>query len=282
VLRQIALEEWDDAADFLDGGTWLLRWLVAFLRRDADPEESTSGGWDLRAVTSETPSRAVVLRALIAYSYAARTLYLYGDENVDPREIHDLCCETLRPRKLVGDGGLLDTWERAVPALPEACLRRREVTVLAFQGVGERLPGFREGRLSDAPLVGEFLRQLRLETEDEGVEIAPELLIEQGLVYVFEEDARVAGMILSNLSDGRYVHAGSVFVHPAYRRRGVGRKLAAGLGVHLRETLESTAILDVFDENSSALAAYRAAGYCPVGRGLALWVDEAFWEQDLG
>jgi ribosomal protein S18 acetylase RimI-like enzyme len=84
-------------------------------------------------------------------------------------------------------------------------------------------------------------------------------------------------MIRSNLSDGRFVHAGGLYVLPDERGRGAGRGLALGLAREVERVPGAVALLDCDARNESALRAYRAAGYRKVGEGLEVRFPEEAW-----
>ena len=104
-----------------------------------------------------------------------------------------------------------------------------------------------------------------------------ESLVEGGLVFVIEEDRRVKGYVRSNLSDGRYVHGGGLFVHPLYRGKGIGRALALGLALRVRADSGAALVLDVNRENEAAARAYRAVGFRKQGAGLEVRFPHRAW-----
>ncbi|MFU8827013.1 MAG: GNAT family N-acetyltransferase [Brevefilum sp.] len=82
--------------------------------------------------------------------------------------------------------------------------------------------------------------------------------------FVWEED----GQLIGNLSliplqkDGRQVHLiANVAVHPAYRRRGIARKLTQKALTHLARGYEREVWLQVRADNPAAIALYRSMGF---------------------
>ena len=279
-LRRFTAAEASRAADFLDSRTVALRWLVAYLRHldllpDKDPPRCLFF-WGERESKG-----AVDLACILAHFVPTRTLYAGGEPDADLEAIQLLCEDALAPARVVGDLPILEAWRASSPSLFDHALRVSELDVFAFQGRGEVPAGYRVADPDDEEILIEYAELFSSET---GEVEAPDIpsLIDAGLVHVLETGHRLKGMVLSNLSDGRYVHGGGVYVHPAYRGEGIGRLLAQGLGARVRDEEGATAVLDAYRENTRALAAYRAAGYELLGSGRAVWLDSGVWEGSGG
>lgn len=302
MIRQLSHSDLDPAADYLDSRTLVLRWLVAFVR--GTPWESEGGEfagmpaswslwWDLRDSPGDPvggdrraadpvrrePVRGSLdaIRCVLAHFLVNRTLYVSGDPDADFEAIEDLCRELLLPARLVGDADVLDGWSARLPSIFASATRSRELDVLVYQGTGAVPAGFRLATPADANLLGEYLHLLYEELEEVGPP-SVDALIGAEMVYVLEDGSQVKGMVIANPCDGRYVHASGVYVHPAYRGRGVGRRLAGGLGATVLREQGVPVLLDAFCDNGAALAAYRAAGYASRGAGRVVWLGEAAWE----
>jgi ribosomal protein S18 acetylase RimI-like enzyme len=136
--------------------------------------------------------------------------------------------------------------------------------------------GFRPAESSDAGTLREFELLYASEMGLEDPESDIDSLISEGMAYVHEEEGMVAGTVRSNLSDGRYVHVGGVFVHPRFRRRGIGAKLVAGVSERIHRE-GSSVILDAARENEPALRTYRSLGFHDAGEGVSLrFPEDAF------
>lgn len=263
-LRRIAPADYRAVADFLDQRTFMLRWLVAFFRhRDLLPEEEEpywslwAGGYDKEPIA-----------CVAAHFFQNGTTYVCAAPSVDFASVEILFEEELLPERVVGDSEVMERWRTASPGFFESASRVTEVDVLAFEKAECVVPsGFRAARREDLGILESYGHAFEIETGSDTARDF-ESLIEHGLVYVFEEEGKVKGYVRSNLSDGRYVHAGGLYVHPAFRGKGVGRALAAGIGACVRATGGATVILDVNHDNEKALRAYLSAGYRTLGSGL--------------
>src|SRR5947209_8781369 len=83
--------------------------------------------------------------------------------------------------------------------------------------------------------------------------------------FVATTGGEVAGWVASSAVSGRCVYAGviehSVYVHPAARRRGIGRQLLAALIGSAEAAGIWTIQSGIFPENTASLALHRAAGF---------------------
>jgi predicted GNAT family acetyltransferase len=137
--------------------------------------------------------------------------------------------------------------------------------------------GFRVAERADLDLLVQFEELRRVEEdEEEGSDLS--CLLAAGLLFVFEEEGRILGFVRSNISDGRRVHAGGLWVHPRWRQGGVGRRLALGIGAHVLAHEGAVVVLDAYRDNPAALRAYAAAGYREVDSGLELCFGPDAWE----
>ena len=278
-LRRIAPGDHGAIAAFLDDRTLALRWLVAFFRRqDLFPEEE-SERWSLWCGVEGEEN----LSCVAAHFFPLATTYLAVEAGAaDPSGLGALLEEELLPERIVGDTGTMEALRGALPDVFERAVGERRTFILAWTASDRassdaRAEGtFRAAARADLGILEEYGRLFAAETgDDPGFDF--ETLVEHGLVFVVEREGKVAGLIRSNVSDGKYVHAGMLYVHPRWRFRGVGRELARGLGEWIRDREGATAILDVREDNPAALRAYEAAGYGKVGEGLELLMDEEAW-----
>ncbi|MGQ9589745.1 MAG: hypothetical protein ACUVYA_05560, partial [Planctomycetota bacterium] len=215
MFRELEPSEFEAAARILDPRTAALRWLVAFLRNSGDgrPPE---GRW---AVWGGGPAREAPASWIAVARLRARTLYVGGDgETADAADLEALARE-VSPLRVVGDASFLDLGTGRSAALRSRASGSRGFAVFAYRGGAESVPGFRIAEEEDLPVLLEYARLLFAELGEPDPPDT-EACLEAGLVYVVEERGHVLGIIFSNSSDGRYVHAGGAFVHPAHRGRG--------------------------------------------------------------
>jgi L-amino acid N-acyltransferase YncA len=87
--------------------------------------------------------------------------------------------------------------------------------------------------------------------------------------YVAIAEGRVAGWVAASAVSGRCVYAGvvehSVYVHPAVRGRGIGRRLLEELIASTEAAGIWTIQSGIFPENTASLALHQAAGFRVVG-----------------
>ncbi len=87
--------------------------------------------------------------------------------------------------------------------------------------------------------------------------------------YVATTAGRVAGWVAASAVSGRCVYAGvvehSVYVHPAARGRGIGRRLLGTLIASTEAAGIWTIQAGIFPENTASLALHQAAGFRVVG-----------------
>ena len=87
--------------------------------------------------------------------------------------------------------------------------------------------------------------------------------------YVAIAEYRVAGWVAASAVSGRCVYAGvvehSVYVHPAARGRGTGRRLLDTLIASTEAAGIWTIQSGIFPENTASLALHQAAGFRVVG-----------------
>jgi ribosomal protein S18 acetylase RimI-like enzyme len=271
-LDRLSAEQARAAAAFLDERTLALRFLVAFLRHlDAVPEEALAY-WRL-LWKAEAP------RALLAHFFHNGTTYACAEAGYDWGPATALCEADLLPERIIGDREVIERWRAASPAFFGRATKTHLLEILAAEPGGADedaapLPeGFRPARRDERAILEGFERLQSLET---GLDIQSDFdsLIEAGLVFVIEEGGEVIGCMRSNLSDGRYVHAGGLYVPPAHRGRRLGEKLARGLAQWVRREPGVAALVDVHASNEAALRAYRGAGFRKVGEGLEVRFPE--------
>jgi GNAT superfamily N-acetyltransferase len=263
-------------ADFLDSRTMALRWLVAWFRNIHRIGDDAEEVWSFWMDGAAAPSSCV-----LAHCAASATTYLGAAPEADFATVEILLEDEFLPERLVTDSMALDAWLRSAGNVARRADQTLGLEILAWgsRGSGDepRHPGFRRAIARDLDLLVDFDRYFQTEL---GLDVPTDLesLLEARLLFVLEEDGKVKGMVRSNLSDGKYVHAGGVYVHPPYRGRGVGRALAAGLGSLVREEEAATVILDAHAHRTDALKAYVAAGYERVGAGAELRWSVNAWE----
>jgi len=90
----------------------------------------------------------------------------------------------------------------------------------------------------------------------------------------------MAGLITSSLSKIRHSgHLTSVFVHPAYRRRGIARILVERLLVQAASAGMESVRLEVVADNLDAIRLYESLGFIRYGCEPAAYrVDERAWD----
>jgi ribosomal protein S18 acetylase RimI-like enzyme len=282
LIREIASQTAGDVAAFLDHHTLVHRWMVAFFRHLVEFPPESIPYWSFWDVFRGGPGRPETGRVgVVAHSFHAATTYVALAPGFQPGGIERLLLTELLPERLVGDGPAMDEWASRSPAFLG---RARSVEELAVLGLdpgrlredGVPAEGFRPAGPADGPVLREFEVLYAQEMEEEDPESDLPSLIARGLVFVMEVEGEVAGTIRSNLSDGRYVHAGGVFVHPRFRGRGLGQALVAGLARMILAS-GSSVVLDTRRSNEAALRSYRAAGFRDIGSGRALRFGEDAW-----
>lgn len=272
-LRRIQPADSESVADFLDSGPLIHRWLVAFFRhQDVFPEEEEPF-WSLwwGGQEEDGPPSCVV-----AHFFQTATTYVCAAADCELAPIERLCREELLPERIVGSLEHVGQWRDASPGFFERASGFTDIDVMVFEGGGDAPPNFRVGTEDDLASLEAYGELYAAESGDEFIRDF-ESLVEAELVFVVEEEGRLEGYVRSNLSDGRYVHGGGLFVHPLYRGKGVGRALALGLGLRVRADSGVTLILDVNRENEAAARAYRAAGFRKKGEGLEVRFPERAW-----
>ena len=266
-----------EAAEFLDGRSMVLRWLVAFLQHiDKIPPESLSG-WRLYWCNEPGAS------CMLAHSFRNGTTYVCAEDGFDFESLRHLFHEDLLPERIVSDRETASSWRKSSPGMLDSAGRSLELQVLAKQpdtgdGAQEDEAGdsFRTARADEAGA----LRQLEeMHCREIGLEEIRDFdsLIEAGLVYVVEADGELAGYVCANLSDGKYVHVSGLYVAPAYRGSRLGRVLAVEIARRIAAEHEAGALVDVYSDNAPAIRTYLEAGYVLVGEGLEARYHSDTW-----
>ena len=266
-----------EAAEFLDGRSMVLRWLVAFLQHiDRIPPESLSS-W--RLYWCREPGAS----CLLAHSFRNGTTYVCAEDGFDFESLRHLFHEDLLPERIVADRDTAAAWRRSAPGMLDSAGRSLELQVLAKPldtGAGEQEDGaagsFRAARAEEAGA----LRQLEeMHCREIGLEEIRDFdsLIEAGLAYVVEADGELAGYVCANLSDGKYVHVSGLYVAPAYRGSRLGRVLANEIARRIAAEHEAAALVDVYSDNAPAIRTYLDAGYVVVGEGLEARYHSDTW-----
>ena len=286
MIRPVTLPEVPRLADFLDRRTIANRWLVAFFRHFPEiPPESAPywGFWTGAGGATSDPESPYT--ALLAHHFRTAASYVVLDEGFDAKGIETLLGEEVLPEMLIGDGPAMSDWERRSPEFFSRALGREELAVLEFRCPQARTahrpcPGFRPARPADGALLREFEVLYSRELGEEEVESDLASLIARGLSFVIEDDGQVTGSIRSNVSDGRYVHIGGLYIHPRFRGRGLGARLLAGLCERIHRTEAASVILTADRANRPAMAVYESAGFREIGSGLLLRFSEDAWRRD--
>ncbi len=268
-------------ADFLDARTMIHRWLVAFFRNFSRFPREAAPFWSFWAMRGGEGHAAADLTGVVAHHFTTATTYVGFSPDLDTAGLEALLEEELLPERLVGDGEPMRRWESRAGTVFERASRREDIAVLELPpGALEaaRIPrmGFRPARSADRTALRILERMYAAELGLEDPESDIDSIIEQGLAFVVEEEGEVAGTARSNLSDGRYVHVGGVYVLPRFRGRGIGGKVLAGLCDRVHSS-GSSVILDVARENRPALRTYLSLGFREVADGVALRFPEDAW-----
>jgi L-amino acid N-acyltransferase YncA len=99
--------------------------------------------------------------------------------------------------------------------------------------------------------------------------------------YVAVTEGQVAGWVAASAVSGRCVYAGvvehSVYVHPAVRHRGIGRRLLDTLIASTEAAGIWTIQSGIFPENAASLALHQAAGFRVVGTRERLGQHHGRW-----
>ena len=266
-----------EAAEFLDGRSMVLRWLVAFLQHiDRIPPESLSS-W--RLYWCKEPGA----NGLLAHSFRNGTTYVCAEDGFDFASLRQLFHEDLLPERIVADRDTAAAWRGSAPGMLDSAGRSLELQVLAKSPdaeTGEKEDGaagsFRAARAEEA---GSLKQLEEMHCREIGLEEIRDFdsLIEAGLAYVVEADGELAGYVCANLSDGKYVHVSGLYVAPAYRGSRLGRVLANEIARRIAAEHEAAALVDVYSDNAPAIRTYLDAGYVVVGEGLEARYHRDTW-----
>ncbi|MBO3747227.1 N-acetyltransferase [Streptosporangiaceae bacterium NEAU-GS5] len=109
------------------------------------------------------------------------------------------------------------------------------------------------------------------------------------LVAADAEDGAVAGWVAASPVSTRPVYAGvvehSIYIHPGYRGRGIGRALLTAFLDECEEAGIWTVQTGIFPENTASLALHQSAGFRVlgvrerIGRHHGVWRDVVFLER---
>jgi ribosomal protein S18 acetylase RimI-like enzyme len=285
MIRPVTLSEIPRLADFLDRRTLANRWLVAFFRHFPEIPPESAPYWGLWTETGGSGNDpASPCTALLAHHFRTSASYVVLDEGFDSKGIEALLGEEVLPEMLIGDGPEIREWESRSPEFFARAVGREELAVLEFRAPQSVIaqpgcPGFRPARGADEPLLREFEALYARELGEEEVESDIGSLIARELSFVIEEDGQVAGTMRSNLSDGRYVHVGGLYIHPRFRGRGLGTRLLAGLCERIQRSEAVSVILTADRANRPAMAVYDSVGFREIGSGLLLRFTEDAWRR---
>ncbi len=283
MFSPVSPQDIEPAARFLDQNTLVLRWLVAFFKHfERLPQEAVPfwSFWIERE--AEEPAESGGVRAIVAHSFHTGASFLAAGRPFSSEGLVRLCREELLPEKLTGDATAVDEWLERSPQINEGIAKREKLVALELipgdrRAAGpEELGGFRAARPEDLPVLRQFELAYGLELEEE-VESDFESLIAAGLIFALEEGGKVQGMVRGNLSDGRYVHAGGLYVNPCCRGRGLGKRLILALAEKMQRQEPVSLVVDALESNLPALRTYREAGFREIGQGWILHFHEGFW-----
>ncbi|HZR93646.1 MAG TPA: GNAT family N-acetyltransferase [Gaiellaceae bacterium] len=98
--------------------------------------------------------------------------------------------------------------------------------------------------------------------------------LREGVVLLAEEDGGPVGYAALDFGDRRIAWLVGIYVRPSARRRGVGRRLLAGVASAAREHGYAHLGLDVLTENRAARTLYERLGFVEFERSLAATLDE--------
>jgi ribosomal protein S18 acetylase RimI-like enzyme len=282
LIRRIQSPDAEPVAEFLDRFTLANRWMVAFFRHFSELPRDAVPYWGLWLEEGEAGAGGGPdILAVAAHNFSSGISYVAGVGEFNAGELEAVIEEDLLPERLVGDVSFLERWRGRSTRIFSRVEGKEELVILALppgeldrSGLPER--GFRRAVKADRPRLAELERLYARERGQEEPLSDLASLIERGLIFVYEEGEQVVGVVRSNLSDGRYVHLGGLYVHPAHRRAGIGARLLAGLCDEIHRS-GAVALLDTDQANEAALAVYRSVGFREVGRGLVLRFGEDAW-----
>ena len=284
LIREIRPEDAESAARFLDERTLIHRWLVAFFLHLQTSPGLSLGQWSFRSLVDGGGGKgAEVLRAVAAHSFQTGITYVSLSPGFNAPELEGLLREDFLPEKIIGDGPAMQMWEECSPelfALAEDCQTIR-ILALAPGALREDLlpeTGFRSASQEDVPVLREMEALFSSDLDEEDPESDFESLVAGNMVFVLEAAGRPVAMIRSNLSDGRYIHLGGLFVHPDFRGRRLGARLVAGLCRRIHES-GLTALIDTAGWNVATQASCRSVGFSDVGTALSLRFPEDAWSR---
>lgn len=109
-------------------------------------------------------------------------------------------------------------------------------------------------------------RYQALYNEERRTTLAPdwELLLQRAAVAVLERDRRIVAVVKRTADSARYATIGGTWTDPAYRERGLAKRLTAFLvGELLRDRRAVHLVVD--DDNRAAIALYRSLQFEPSG-----------------
>jgi ribosomal protein S18 acetylase RimI-like enzyme len=163
----------------------------------------------------------------------------------------------------VTTSGAVKTWLRPLLAgRGIAPIREHDLLAMACS----QLPSGGEGRWATLADRGALERYQELYNEERRTTIAADWrsVLARQAVAVLEEDGRIIAVVKRTADTARYATIGGTWTDPAYRGRGVAKRLTAFLvGELLAERPAVHLIVD--DDNTAAIALYRSLGFEQIG-----------------
>jgi ribosomal protein S18 acetylase RimI-like enzyme len=284
MIRKVKSDDAAKVADFLDSHTLLNRWLVSFFRHFERLPREAAPYWSLWMHSRDAREGTdPLLVGVVVHYFPSATSYLAFGESFQPEAVEELLENEIMPERVLIDRAPLTWWKGVSQGFFSRVHEQEELLVL------ELLPGelssllvpeagFRPAIFSDRQALREFEQLYALELGEEDPESDLASLIAEGLAFVLEENGQILGTVRSNLSDGKYIQIGGVYIHPRFRGRGLGGKLVAGL-CHRIHQEGLGVILFTSRKNLRALETYRTVGFREVGSGLSLQFSGDAWEK---
>jgi GNAT superfamily N-acetyltransferase len=131
-------------------------------------------------------------------------------------------------------------------------------------------PAVRVARESDIPILNRWRRQYK---EERGILFDADLdaWVQTQRVFVYEHDKQVVAVAKFDLELPRLIEIGGVYTFPEHRTKGFGAKIVADLACRVRAA-GKTPMLQVDEQNASALRIYTAMGWRPMGKLARVWL----------
>jgi GNAT superfamily N-acetyltransferase len=131
-------------------------------------------------------------------------------------------------------------------------------------------PAVRVAKESDVPTLNRWRRQYK---EERGILFDADLdaWVQTQRVFVYEHDKQVVAVAKFDLELPRLIEIGGVYTFPEHRTKGFGAKIVADLACRVRAA-GKTPMLQVDEQNASALRIYSAMGWQAMGKLARVWL----------